>query len=141
MLTMLHQQALKHTGRGLLYYLKNNIIIVSNTLTGENSIPYRMKYIVCALALILMAGSSCKSKSEPEIAKEPDIVNESPAPQQPAPENLPPKPSDSHHHTCGKCDDEQKCHHKHKKIPPGHAKKMHGAQSARNYTPGHKKKH
>src|SRR5689334_17300977 len=105
----------------LLYHINIYIIIVSNTLLRKNSIPYRMKYIVCALALIVMAGSSCKSKSEdtkpvPEIAKEP------PVPQQPSPGNNSTNPSDDEHGS-GKCDHEGKCHHKHKRLPPGHEKK------------------
>jgi hypothetical protein len=98
-----------------------------------------MKYIVYALALIVMTGSSCKSKSEdtkpvPEIAKEPPVS------QQPAPENHPTKQSDEHHES-GDCDHEGKCHHKHKRLPPGHEKKLHGDQSARKYAPGHRNKH
>jgi hypothetical protein len=95
-----------------------------------------MKYLVCALALIVMSGSSCKSKSA-ETNPVPEIGKESPLPPKPAPENHPTEPSDGHHHGSGQCGEGEKCHHKHKKIPPGHAKKMHGAQSARDYTPGH----
>ncbi|MCS3796282.1 hypothetical protein [Niastella sp. OAS944] len=114
-----------------------------------------MKYIICALAITILAGSSCKSKSEPPIANEPEIVKENPVPQNPAPDNNPTKPADHDHHTCDKCDHEDKCHHHghhedechhhdhhhchHKKLPPGHEKKLHGDKSARKYAPGHKK--
>lgn len=125
----------------LLHCINIYIIIVSNTLPSENSIPYRMKYIICALAITILAGSSCKSNSTPEIAKEPEIVKENPVPQKPAPDNSSTKPSDDDHHTCEKCDHDDKCHHHgHKKrLPPGHEKKLHGDKSARNYAPGHKK--
>jgi hypothetical protein len=111
-----------------LYYQQNNIIIVFYTLECENSIPYRMKYIVCALAMVVLAGSSCKSKSEPETKPVPEVVKENPVPGA-----HPNEPSENHHHEEGKG-------HKHGKgkwIPPGHAKKMHGDKSARNYAPGH----
>ena len=116
-----------------MYYLENNIIIVSNTLLRENSIPYRMKYIICALAITILASSSCKSKEESNPV--PDIGKESPLPQQPAPS----KPSTGDHHECEHCDDEGKCHHKHKRLPPGHEKKLHCDKSARKYAPGHRK--
>ena len=74
-----------------------------------------MKYIVCALAMTILAGSSCKDKPETKI---PEIIKE-----QPVPEGHHPAPGKGKHHG--------------KWIPPGHAKKMHGAQSARDYTPGH----
>jgi hypothetical protein len=117
--------------RQVLHDQKINIIIVSNTQLLENPIPYKMKYIVCALAVIILAGSSCKDKS-PEIKSGPEVVKENP---------LPEKPSDSHptepgKHHCPESDKCHKCRHK-KKLPPGHAKKMHGAQSARDYTSGH----
>jgi hypothetical protein len=101
-----------------------------------------MKYIVCALAITILVGSSCKSNSTPEIAKEPEIIKENPVPQKPAPDNNSTKPSDDDHHTCEKCHDD-KCHHhgRHKRMPPGHEKKLHGDQSARKYAPGHRNKH
>jgi hypothetical protein len=108
-----------------------------------------MKYIIYALAMIILAGSSCKDKSDPPIANEPGIIKENPVPQNPTPENQPTKPSDDHHHhgsgkcdECEKCDHRHKCHHHHghhKKLPPGHEKKLHGSTSARKYAPGHKK--
>ena len=97
----------------LLHDINIYIIIVSNTLLRINSIPRKMKYIVYVLAMVAMASGSCKSKSEPVIAKEPEIIKEVEKE----------KEGPNHHH--------------HKRMPPGHEKKLHGDQSARKYAPGH----
>jgi hypothetical protein len=106
----------------VLYDQKKYIIIVFNTVLTENPIPFNMKLLINALAVIILTGSSCKSKTETK--SEPPVI------EKPAPGNPSTLPSGNHHQESGK-------RHKHKRIPPGHAKKMHGEQSARNYAPGH----
>lgn len=107
----------------LLHYINIYIIIVSNTLLRINSISWKMKYIVYVLAIVAMASGSCKSKSEPVIAKEPEIIKEVEKEKEVIREN------------------EGGNHHHHKRMPPGHEKKLHGDQSARKYAPGHRNKH
>ncbi|OQP53680.1 hypothetical protein A4R26_06850 [Niastella populi] len=107
--------------RQRLYDQKKYIIIVSNTEQPVDPIPFNMKLLIYAMALMALTGSSCKSKTETKTA--PPVI------EKPAPQNPSTLPSGNHQ--------EPRKAHRHKKIPPGHAKKIHGEQSARNYAPGH----
>jgi hypothetical protein len=117
-----------------LFFEKNDIIIAFH-IYFIKSISWKMNAKVFVLALLVLIGSSCKHKEEP--------IN-TPPPQE-TPQPTTPQPQAPHHHEHDHDDDDDDHYHhhgkKHHRLPPGHEKKLHGDQSARDYAPGHRKGH
>ena len=88
---------------------------------------------VFMLVLLVLIGTSCKHKSATEST--PTTPQETPKPTTPQ----------THHHKHEHDDDDDRdedhdeLHGKKRHwLPPGHEKKLHGDQSAKNYAPGHR---
>jgi len=99
---------------------------------------------VFVLAMLILIGSSCKHKQETENKPPQEVPQpQTPKPQEPKPQTPKPAGPHSHEHDHDHEDDHDHDHHgsKHHRLPPGQEKKLHGAKSARDYAPGHRKKH
>jgi hypothetical protein len=92
---------------------------------------------IFALALFVLIGTSCKHKEETGNTPVPQEI-----PKSPIPHSEEDKPQTHHRHGSDQDDEEgdnDNGHHgKHHRLPPGQEKKLHGAQSARDYAPGHR---
>jgi len=92
---------------------------------------------VFVLAMLILIGSSCKHKQETENKPPQEVPKlQEPKPQKPKPDGH--ESHDHDDHDDHECKDHKHCH-KHHRLPPGQEKKLHGAKSARDYAPGHRK--